>query len=174
VLGNLLRERVSIRDLATILEGIADGLSFTRNPNVLTEHVRTRLARQLCAQYSSPAGYLPLIALTAKWEQTFAESIIGQGDERSLAMQPEVMLYDEPTSQLDPQLVDEVFNVMRELAEILAENGNRVNDPAVAAEFKSQFPDVKLLTVEDVFGGWKKVQKEHFGDGGIFDQIYTQ
>jgi ABC-type polar amino acid transport system ATPase subunit len=34
---------------------------------------------------------------------------------RSLAMQPEVMLYDEPTSQLDPQLVDEVFNVMREL-----------------------------------------------------------
>jgi ABC-type polar amino acid transport system ATPase subunit len=35
---------------------------------------------------------------------------------RSLAMQPEVMLYDEPTSQLDPQLVDEVFNVMRELA----------------------------------------------------------
>ncbi len=34
---------------------------------------------------------------------------------RSLAMQPEVMLYDEPTSQLDPRLVDEVFNVMREL-----------------------------------------------------------
>src|SRR2546421_11905901 len=34
---------------------------------------------------------------------------------RSLAMQPQVMLYDEPTSQLDPQLVDEVFNVMREL-----------------------------------------------------------
>ncbi|HYR44637.1 MAG TPA: amino acid ABC transporter ATP-binding protein [Terriglobia bacterium] len=36
---------------------------------------------------------------------------------RSLAMQPEVMLYDEPTSQLDPRLVDEVFNVMRELDE---------------------------------------------------------
>jgi flagellar biosynthesis protein FlhA len=88
VLQLLLAERVSIRDLATILEGIADGLSFTRNPNFLAEHVRTRLARQLCAQYSSTAGYLPLIALTAKWEQAFAESIVGQGEERSLAMQP--------------------------------------------------------------------------------------
>lgn len=54
----------------------------------MAEHVRTRLARQLCAQYSSPSGYLPLIALTAKWEQAFAESMVGQGDERSLAMQP--------------------------------------------------------------------------------------
>jgi flagellar biosynthesis protein FlhA len=50
--------------------------------------VRARLARQLCAQYSTPAGYLPLIALSAKWEQAFAESIVGQGDDRSLAMQP--------------------------------------------------------------------------------------
>jgi len=88
VLQLLLSERVSVRDLATILEGVADGLAFTRNPNMLAEHVRTRLARQLCAQFTSPAGYLPLIALTAKWEQTFAESIVGQGDERSLAMQP--------------------------------------------------------------------------------------
>jgi flagellar biosynthesis protein FlhA len=88
VLQLLLGERVSIRDLATILEGIADALSFTRNPVTIAEHVRTRLARQICAQYTSPAGYVPLVSLTAKWEQTFAESIIGTGEERSLAMQP--------------------------------------------------------------------------------------
>jgi flagellar biosynthesis protein FlhA len=88
VLQILLAERVSIRDLASILEGIADGLAATRNPAMLAEHVRARLARQLCAQHSSPNGYLPIIALTAKWEQAFAESIIGQGDDRSLAMQP--------------------------------------------------------------------------------------
>ena len=88
VLQILLAERVSIRDLATILEGIADGLPATRNPAYLAEHVRARLARQLCAQHLSPAGYLPIIALTAKWEQTFAESIVGQGDDKSLAMQP--------------------------------------------------------------------------------------
>ncbi len=88
VLQILLAERVSIRDLATILEGIADGLAATRNPAMLAEHVRARLSRQLCAQHTTPAGYLPIIALTAKWEQAFAESIVGQGDERNLAMQP--------------------------------------------------------------------------------------
>jgi flagellar biosynthesis protein FlhA len=88
VLQLLLGERISIRDLGTILEGIADALAYTRNPTMLVEHVRARLARQICAQHTSPAGYLPLIALSAKWEQAFAESIVGQGEERSLAMQP--------------------------------------------------------------------------------------
>jgi flagellar biosynthesis protein FlhA len=88
VLQILLTERISVRDLSTILEGIADGISATRNPVMLAEHVRARLARQICAQHTSPAGYLPLIALSAKWEQAFAESIVGQGEERSLAMQP--------------------------------------------------------------------------------------
>jgi len=88
VLQLLLAERISIRDLPTILEGIADALAFTRNPTYLVEHVRARLARQICAQYTSPAGYLPLIALSPKWEQAFAESIVGQGEDKSLAMQP--------------------------------------------------------------------------------------
>jgi flagellar biosynthesis protein FlhA len=88
VLQILLAERISIRDLSTILEGIADALAYTRNPTMLVEHVRARLARQICAQHASAAGYLPLIVLAAKWEQAFAESIVGQGEERSLAMQP--------------------------------------------------------------------------------------
>jgi flagellar biosynthesis protein FlhA len=88
VLQLLLAERVSIRDLATILEGIADAIPLTRNPAMLAEHVRARLARQICAQYSAPGGYLPLIPLTAKWELAFGESIVGQGDDRNLAMQP--------------------------------------------------------------------------------------
>jgi flagellar biosynthesis protein FlhA len=88
VLQLLLSERISIRDLSTILEGIADALAFSRNPATIVEHVRARLARQICAQNTSPNGYLPLIALSAKWEQAFAESIIGQGEERSLAMAP--------------------------------------------------------------------------------------
>jgi len=88
VLQLLLAERISIRDLSTILEGIADALAFSRNPATIVEHVRARLARQICAQNTSVNGYLPLIALSAKWEQAFAESLIGQGEERSLAMQP--------------------------------------------------------------------------------------
>jgi flagellar biosynthesis protein FlhA len=88
VLQILLSERVSIRDLSTILEGIAEGVSSSRNPITLAEHVRARISRQICAQYASHTGYLPLIALSAKWEQAFAESIVGQGEDRQLAMQP--------------------------------------------------------------------------------------
>ncbi len=88
VLQILLGERVSVRDLSTILEGIADGIAGSRNPVTLAEHVRARLSRQICAQHTGSGGYLPLIALSAKWEQAFAESIVGEGDGRSLAMQP--------------------------------------------------------------------------------------
>jgi flagellar biosynthesis protein FlhA len=87
VLQMLLTERVSIRDLGTILEGIAEAGAI-RNPRDITEVVRQRLARQICAQYISPQGQLPMITMSASWETAFAESIIGQGDERHLAMQP--------------------------------------------------------------------------------------
>jgi len=56
--------------------------------------------------------------------------------------------------------------------EILAENGNRVHDEAVAAKFAGEFPQVRLLTVDDVFGGWDKVQEVHFASGGTLDQLY--
>jgi flagellar biosynthesis protein FlhA len=88
VLQRLLAERISIRDLPTILEGIAEGLGSTRNTQALAEHVRTRLARQLCATHMAPGGYMPLIAVSPQWEQQFAEAMVGQGDDRHLAMAP--------------------------------------------------------------------------------------
>lgn len=57
---------------------------------------------------------------------------------------------------------------------IAAERGHRVNDPAVAATFKDRFPEVRLVTVEDVFGGWEKVQAEHFAAGALLDKIYGE
>jgi flagellar biosynthesis protein FlhA len=88
VLQRLLAERISIRDLPTILEGIAEGLGSTRNTQAVAEHVRTRLARQLCAAHMAPGGYMPLIAVSPQWEQQFAEAMAGQGDDRHLAMAP--------------------------------------------------------------------------------------
>src|SRR5262249_13767699 len=44
-------------------------------------------------------------------------------------------------------------------------------DKFVATRYKNQFAQVKLFDIDDVFGGWGKAQKLHFGDGGIFDQI---
>ncbi len=56
--------------------------------------------------------------------------------------------------------------------EIIARNYYRPIDSQVAARYARQFPQLNLVTIED-FGGWAKVQKEHFGDGGVFDQIYA-
>ena len=88
VLQNLLKERVSIRDLPTILEGIAEASSSTTNPGAITEHVRSRLARQLCHAAQTADGVFPILTLSPMWEQAFAESLTGEGDERQLALPP--------------------------------------------------------------------------------------
>jgi flagellar biosynthesis protein FlhA len=88
VLQTLLAERVSIRDLSAILEGIAEAVGHTKNALYITEHVRARLARQLCHANLSPGNYLPILAMSPAWEQAFAEAIIGQGEDRQLAMAP--------------------------------------------------------------------------------------
>lgn len=88
VLKNLLQERVSIRDLPTILEGISGACSFTQNPAMFTGHVRVRLARQISNTASNESEYVPLITLSADWEQSFAESLIGQGEEMQLSLTP--------------------------------------------------------------------------------------
>ena len=88
VLQNLLNERVSIRDLPSILEGVSEACGHTRNIGQITEHVRARLARQISEANTNPSGFIPLVTLSPEWEQSFAESIVGQGDERQLSMAP--------------------------------------------------------------------------------------
>lgn len=88
VLQRLLSERVSIRDLPTLLEGVAEAVAFTNNVVNISEHVRSRLSRQISHAATSPAGHIPLVPLSPDWEQRFAESIVGQGDEAQLAMAP--------------------------------------------------------------------------------------
>ncbi|WP_156368976.1 MULTISPECIES: flagellar biosynthesis protein FlhA [unclassified Methylobacterium] len=88
VLQFLLAERVSIRDLGAIIEGVAEVAGHVKNPRDIVEHVRARLGRQICAQYQGPDGMLPIITLSPAWEQAFLESIAGERDERYLAMQP--------------------------------------------------------------------------------------
>ncbi|MDP1628805.1 flagellar biosynthesis protein FlhA [Parvibaculum sp.] len=91
VLQTLLNERISIRDLATIMEGIAEAVGHTQSLTLITEHVRARLARQICAAHADAGNAVPLITLSPRWEQAFAESLIGQGEEKQLAMQPSVL-----------------------------------------------------------------------------------
>ncbi len=56
--------------------------------------------------------------------------------------------------------------------EIAARNYYRPTDKKVAAKYAKQFSKIKLFTIDEVFGGWRKAQKTHFADGGVFDQIY--
>ena len=88
ILQSLLGERISIRDLATILEGVAEATSFTSDTTQITEHVRSRLSRQICSVNQGPNGYVALLPLSPQWEQKFAESLIGNGEDRQLAMPP--------------------------------------------------------------------------------------
>lgn len=87
VLQNLLSEGVSIRDLVTILEGIAEAIGYTQNIMMITEHVRARLARQISST-NTRDGTLPVVMMSPEWEQIFAESLMGQGEDRQMAMAP--------------------------------------------------------------------------------------
>lgn len=60
----------------------------------------------------------------------------------------------------------------KEGQEIAARNFYRPRDAAVGEKYADAFAKVDLFTIDDVFGGWTKAQKEHFGEGGVFDQIY--
>lgn len=89
ILQNLVSERVSVRDLPTVLEGIAEAAIYTKNIGFITEHVRSRLARQICDQNTNVNGFVPLITLSPEWEQAFNEALIGADDqEKQLAMAP--------------------------------------------------------------------------------------
>ncbi len=89
VLQALLAERVSIRDLPTILEAIQEatatpGRSFTQ----VVAQVRVKLARQISESLVGPNGYIPLLTLSPEWERLFLESLVGNGDDRQLAVDP--------------------------------------------------------------------------------------
>ena len=89
VLQALLRERVSIRDLPQILEGIAEAAGTSPTVSQIVEHVRSRLARQLCFANKGDDSTLAIVTLSPDWEAAFADALIGQGgEEKQLAMAP--------------------------------------------------------------------------------------
>lgn len=88
VLQALLRERVSIRDLPAILEGIGEAAPHTSSITLLVEQVRGRLARQLSFAYRGDDGALPIITMSGEWENAFADALIGSGEEKQLALAP--------------------------------------------------------------------------------------
>jgi flagellar biosynthesis protein FlhA len=88
VLQRLLAEGISIRDLPTILEAIAEVAKLTQSSMLISEHARARLARQISYTYANDKAELKTVTLSPAFEQAFAESLIGHGEEKQLAMAP--------------------------------------------------------------------------------------
>jgi len=95
----------------------------------------------------------------------------------SILAEPPVTVVDKNADKHGTRKVAEAYlNYLysAEGQEIAAKNYYRPTDEKVAKKYAKQFPKLKLITIDREFGGWSKAQKEHFGDGGVFDQIYTR
>jgi len=89
VLQNLLSEMISIRDLPTILESVADAARANKNLLAMTEAVRAHLSRQICHYNTNSDGFIPIVALSPEWERVFIESLVDDGSgDKQLSMPP--------------------------------------------------------------------------------------
>ncbi len=88
VLRQLLRERVPVRDLVTILEAIADAASTTKDPDAMTEQVRAALGNAICHQYQNEKGELSVISFAPKLEERLLSSIAKADRGLVLALEP--------------------------------------------------------------------------------------
>jgi len=115
------------------------------------------------------------------WENEALLSV-KEGGEKFEIVSPSVSVLAEPPVAWVDKVVkrrgtDEVAKAYLEFLytpegqEIAARNFYRPRSQEVAQKYASQFPQLKLFTVDEEFGGWAKAQKKHFDDGGVFDQI---
>jgi sulfate/thiosulfate transport system substrate-binding protein len=117
------------------------------------------------------------------WENEAFLSIKELGPDKVQIVVPSQSILAEPPVSIVDKVVDKKgtrsiaqayleYLYTPEGQEIAAKNYYRPRLDSVAKKYASTFPKIKLVTVDEVFGGWQKAQKTHFADGGIFDQIY--
>jgi sulfate transport system substrate-binding protein len=96
---------------------------------------------------------------------------------RSILAEPPVTVVDKVVDRRGTRKLAEAylrFLYTKQGQEIIAQNFYRPRDPEIASRYASRFPTLKLVSIDDTFGGWEKAQATHFDDGGSFDQIYGQ
>jgi sulfate transport system substrate-binding protein len=119
------------------------------------------------------------------WESDAFLSIQGAGAGKveivapslSILAEPPVTVVDKNVDRHGTRAVAEAylkFLYTPQAQEIIAQNYYRPRDPVVAKQYADKFPKIRLVTIDDPFGGWDKSQATHFADGGTFDQIYGQ
>ena len=105
VLKNLLHEKIPIKDMITILESIADLAEYTKNPDIITEQVRSALSRVITKLYTDEEGVLKLITFDASTEQYLMNKLKQQGEQKQFVLTVAEM----------NKLVEEVNNAASEL-----------------------------------------------------------
>lgn len=146
ILQNLLREKVSIRDLATILETLSDMAGQTKDPVVLTEYVRSALARTICYQICGNDKTLPVITLDPRLEQTL-ENAIQQNDKGARLTIP-------------PQLAGKILELIGKEIEKMVMNNDRsvlLCSPTIRYHLRrlieGSFPQVYVLSYNEIAPG---------------------
>jgi sulfate transport system substrate-binding protein len=118
------------------------------------------------------------------WENEAFLAVNELGKDKFQIVVPSVSILAEPPVTIVDKVVDKKgtrkvaeeyvrYLYTPEGQEIAAKNYYRPIDKKVAAKYAKTFTKVKLITIDQVFGGWRKAQQTHFADGGTFDQIYT-
>ena len=95
----------------------------------------------------------------------------------SILAEPPVAVVDKVVEKRGTRLTAQAYLdylYSEEGQNIAAKHYYRPRDAKVAAKYAAQFPKIKMVTIDDTFGGWQKAQKAHFADGGSFDQIYLK
>jgi len=95
----------------------------------------------------------------------------------SILAEPPVAVVDKVVEKRGTRLTAQAYLdylYSEEGQEIAARHYYRPSNTKLAAKYAASFPKIKLVTIDDTFGGWQKAQKTHFADGGTFDQIYLK
>jgi len=118
------------------------------------------------------------------WENEAYLSLKEEGGDQLEIVTPSLSILAEPPVAVVDKVVDKKgtrkqaeaylqYLYSPEGQRIAAQNFYRPRDPKVAADFKDQFKPVKLVTIDQEFGGWKEAQPKYFADGGVFDKIFA-
>jgi flagellar biosynthesis protein FlhA len=145
-LQNLLKERVPIRDMQTILETMADFAGVTTEPDILTEYVRTALGRTICQLYQNDEGNIPVLTIAPELEQQISEAI------HSTAAGIKVILPPETTNQLFEQLTEGIDTMVSNSQQPVV-----LAAPTIRLGFRrlteATFPSLTVLSYNEIVPG---------------------
>jgi flagellar biosynthesis protein FlhA len=146
ILQNLLKERVPIRDMVTVLETTADYAPITKDPEILAEYVRTALGRTICQLYQTPEGAIPALTVSPRVEGLISESIQNTVAGIKVA--------------LAPDLARRLFERMAGLIDGMVSNGQQplvLVAPTIRLAFRrlteTTFPSLTVLSYNEIVPG---------------------